>query len=105
MRRSSSSHGAADPPADPVVTSGIGRVATWIAVGVLVLNALLLGAAGLVAGRPALLGGALLALAGAVAIVVAWRRHLRSLATLTTEREALRDEAMALRDLLKDHHR
>lgn len=76
-------------------------MATWIAVGVLVLNALLLGAAGLVAGRLFLVGAAGLSLLGARAVVVAWRRHLRSLDELTAARQALRDEALALRELVK----
>ncbi|MFN2325248.1 MAG: hypothetical protein ABR551_05135 [Gemmatimonadales bacterium] len=84
-----------------MVTSGVGRVATWIAVGVLVLNTLLLGAAGLVAGRLVLVGAAGLSLLGAFAVVVAWRRHLRTLDELTAARAALRDEALALRELVK----
>ena len=84
-----------------MVTSGIGRLATWIAVVVLVLNALLLGAAGLVAGRLVLVGGAALSLLGAFAVVVAWRRHLRALDELTAARQALRDEALALRELVR----
>ncbi len=80
-------------------------MATWIAVGVLVLNALLLGAAGLVAGRPMLVGAAGLSLLGACAVVVAWRRHLRTLDELTDARQALRDEALALRELMKGDRR
>lgn len=79
-------------------------MATWIAVGVLVLNALLLGAAGLVAGRLVLVGAAVFALLGAVAVIVAWRRHLRTLEELSAAREALRDEALALRELVKGDH-
>lgn len=84
-----------------MVTAGVGRVATWIAVGVLVLNALLLGAAGLVAGRLVLVGAAGLSLLGALAVVRGWRRHLRTLDELTAARQALRDEALALRELVK----
>lgn len=81
--------------------TGLGRAATWVALAVLGLNAVLLGAAGLVAGRPGLVlaaGGALLA-AGIVA--AAWRRHQRALADLRAERHALRDEALALRELIR----
>ncbi len=84
-----------------MVTSGVGRLATWIAVGVLGLNALLLGAAGLVAGRLALVGAAGLSVLGAAAVVVAWRRHLRTLDELTAARQALKNEALALRELVR----
>jgi hypothetical protein len=38
---------------------------------------------------------------GAAAILVAWRRHLRHLASLAEDRRALRDEALALRELIR----
>lgn len=79
----------------------LGRVATWVAAGALLLNALLLGAAGAVAGRPALLVAAGITLAAAGAVLIAWRRHLRTLARLESERHAVRDEALALRELLR----
>jgi len=81
--------------------SRLGRVATWVAAGALLLNALLLGAAGLVAGRPVLLVAAGVALVSAAAVLVAWRRHRRTLARLEADRHALRDEALGLRDLLR----
>jgi len=101
MRRSLFSPGAGAPRSDPVVTSGIGRLATGIAVVALLLNALLLGWAGLVAGRLVLVGAAVLSLVGAVVVILAWRRHLRTLDELTAARQELRDEARALRDLLR----
>jgi len=81
--------------------SAIGRVGTWAAVIALGLNALLLGAAGLVAGRPLLLllgVGAAIAAAG---VWAAWRRHLRTLDALGQERRAMGQEARALRDLIR----
>ncbi len=81
--------------------SKLGRAATWVAVGALALNAVLLGAAGLVAGRPVLVVAAGVAAAGAVAILVAWRRHRRHLASLAEDRRALRDETLALRELIR----
>lgn len=81
--------------------SRLGRVATWVAAGALLLNALLLGAAGMVAGRPLLLVAAGVALAAAGTVLLAWRRHLRTLARLEAERHAVRDEALALRDMLR----
>jgi len=79
----------------------LGRAATWVALAVLVLNAVLLGAAGLVAGRPALLVAAGVALMAALLVAVAWRRHQRTLSDLRAERHALRDEALALRELVR----
>jgi hypothetical protein len=46
-------------------------------------------------------GAAVIAVLGAVAIVVAWRRHLRHLASLAEARRALRDEALAMRELIR----
>lgn len=87
-----------------MVTSRLGRLATWVAVVVLLVNAMLLGAAGVVGARPALLAAGAGLLAGAGLVVVAWRRHRRRLAELTADREALRDEALALRDLVRGRH-
>lgn len=84
-----------------MATSAIGRVATGVAVAVLVLNALLLGAAGALASRPWLWAAAGACLAAAVLVLLAWRRHTRVLAELADDRQALRDEALAMRDLLR----
>lgn len=81
--------------------TALGRAATWIAVVVLALNALLLGAAGLGADRPVLLAAAAAAGALAVLVLVAWRRHQRTLAAIARDREALRDETLGIRDLLR----
>ena len=81
--------------------SAIGRVGTWVAVIALLLNAILLGAAGLAARRPLLLVGAGVAAAAAIGIVLSWRRHLRMLEVVRRERHAMGDEARALRDLLR----
>jgi hypothetical protein len=72
-----------------------------MAVGALGLNAVLLGAAGLVAGRPWLVVAGCLAAVGAVVVILAWRRHQRQLELLRRDRSAMRDEATALRDLLR----
>jgi len=81
--------------------SAIGRVGTWVAVVALLLNSILLGAAGLAAGRPLLLAGAGVAAAAAIGVVLLWRRHLRTLELVRQERRAMGDEARALRDLLR----
>lgn len=78
-----------------------GRVITWLAVGFLVLDGVLLLLAGLWGRQagPAVGGVACLLCAGAVWAL--WRRHRRALAELTEARRAVRDEARALRDLLR----
>jgi hypothetical protein len=81
--------------------SSLGRAATWVAVAALAVNAVLLGVAGAVAGRPLLVVGALASAAAAAAVLVAWRRHQRLLADMSADRQALRDEALALRDLVR----
>lgn len=84
-----------------MAVSRIGRLATWVAVVALLLNAVLLGAAGLVAGRPVLIGGAVLIAVAAGVVLLAWRRHQRSLAELAGERQLLREEVLALRSLVR----
>lgn len=81
--------------------SAIGRFGSWVAGVALALNAVFLGAAGLVAGRPLLLLGAAVAVAASVAVAVAWRRHARALEELRRDRLAMRDEAHALREMLR----
>jgi len=85
--------------------TSVGRVATWIAAAVLAVNALLLGAAGVVAGRPALLVGSAVALGAAILVLLAWRRYQRTLAGITRERQALREETLDLRELLRRNRR
>lgn len=84
-----------------MATSAVGRVGTGVAVAVLTLNALLLGAAGLRAGRPWLSAAGAACLVGAGLVLLAWRRHKRLLAELAEDRQALREEALAMRDLLR----
>jgi len=81
--------------------SAIGRVGTWTAVGALGVNAVLLGVAGLVAGRPLLLLGAAGATAAAIGVILGWRRHRSSLDAMRRDRLALRGEVRALGDLIR----
>lgn len=81
--------------------SAIGRVGTWVAVIALGVNAILLGAAGLAAGRPGFLLLAMVAAIAAGGVWVAWRRHLRLLEVVREERRAMGDEARALRELVR----
>jgi hypothetical protein len=78
-----------------------GRIGTLFAVGFLTLDGVLLLTAGLLgrASAPAIGGGVCLLAAGVV--LVLWRRHRRAVAELADARQALRDEARALRDLLR----
>jgi hypothetical protein len=75
---------------------------TMIAVGVLVLDGALLTVAGLWSDRLGLIlsGVALIGLAGAV--ILLWRRQVRVLAEINKARAEIRDEAVALRELLKE---
>ena len=78
-----------------------GRIGTLLAVGFLILDGVLLliaGPWGRSAG-PAIGGMVCLFVAGLVLIL--WRRHRRAVAELAEARRALRDEARALRDLLR----
>ena len=85
-------------PATPVR----GRTITLFAVGVLVLDCVLLLLIGLWSRTPwAGVGGTVcLLLAGGVLRL--WQRHRRILAELADARAEMRDEARSLRDLLRD---
>jgi hypothetical protein len=78
-----------------------GRTSTLLAVGFLALDGVLLLVAGLweQAAGPAIGGVACLTAAGLVLFL--WRRHRRAVADLADARRAVRDEARALRDLLR----
>ncbi len=84
-------------PATPVR----GRALTLFAVGVLVLDGVLLLLIGLWSHTlwAGISGSLCLLLAGGVLLL--WRRHRRSLAEVAAARQELRDEARALRDLLR----
>ncbi len=78
-----------------------GRAMTLFAVGVLLLDGVLLFLVGLW-GRSAgfLLSGAT-CLVAALAVTVYWRRHRRTLAELAEARREVQSEARALRDLIR----
>ena len=78
-----------------------GRVMTWLAVGFLALDGVLLLLAGLWGRRAGPAIGGTACLVGAGAAWALWRRHRRALADLAEARRAVRDEARALRDLLR----
>jgi len=80
------------------------RALTIAAVGFLSLDAVLLGYAGLAWNRPGLAAGAGVCGAGVVLVLLAWRRHRRTLAELDAARREMRQEIDAIRDLLHRRH-
>ena len=80
------------------------RALTIAAVGFLSLDAVLLGYAGLVWNRPGLAAGAAVCGVGVVLVLLAWRRHRRTLAELDVARREMRQEIDAIRDLLHRRH-
>jgi hypothetical protein len=80
------------------------RTPTTFAVGFLVLDALLLGYAGVALARPLLVAaGGVFALA-AVLAVLGWRRYRRTLAEIDADRKAMLQEVDSIRELLKERH-
>jgi len=80
------------------------RALATLAVGFLLLDALLLGYVGVALHRPRLLAGAGACVALAIVVVLVWRRYRRVLVDIEAARRAMRDEAQAIRDLLQQHH-
>ena len=78
------------------------RILVVVAVGVLVLDALLLAGAGYWLGRPVLYGAAALSALLAAAVVWSWRRHLRHLEEIDAARAELASEARDLRRITRD---
>jgi len=80
------------------------RTLTTMAVGFLVLDAVLLLYGGLAWGRePLTLAGAACA-GGAVLVVLGWRRYRRTLVELDAARDEMRREVESIRALLQSHH-
>ncbi len=78
-----------------------GRALTVFAVGCVLLDGVLLLLAGVWSGHPGLFVGAAACGAMAVGVLLLWRRQQRLLAEMAEARQAVRDEARALRDLLR----
>jgi uncharacterized iron-regulated membrane protein len=74
---------------------------TWVAVGCLTLDGVLLGLAGLWSRRAGLVLGGLICLLLALGIVYLWRRHRRALEELRRARREVADEVRALRELVR----
>lgn len=80
------------------------RTLTTLAVGFLVLDAVLLGYLGLALKRFVLVGAAVVCAASAAGVLVAWRRYRRILAEVARARRAMKDEADRLRALLQSRN-
>lgn len=81
------------------------RTLTTVAVGVLLLDAVLLGIAGVVLDRRSLvLWGAVCGVL-AVLVAVAWRRYRRTLAEIEAARREMRHEVESIRELLQRERR
>lgn len=70
---------------------------TLLAVGFLLADAMLLGAAGFRAGRPLLVVWGAVFLAAAGAVLLLWRRYLRRLDEIARDRARLRQELRSVR--------
>lgn len=81
------------------------RALTTVAVGFLLLDAVLFALAAAAAGRPLLFIPAGICAAAAGLVIVAWRRYRRALAELAEARRDMQREAESLRDLLETHFR
>jgi len=77
------------------------RTLTTVAVGFLLLDAILFTLAAIMFGRPLLLLAAVVCLGAGGLVVVAWRRYRRTLLELEQARREMRREVEALRELLQ----
>lgn len=80
------------------------RALTTVAVGFLTLDAVLFLYAWFDTGRTRFGIAGLLCALGAVLVVLAWRRHRRTLAELEQARREMRAEIESIRELLQTHH-
>jgi len=81
--------------------AGVSRLLTTFAIGLLVLDGLLLLIAGWDQGRVVLMGGGVVSLLLAGVMRWAWMRHQRLREEVARERQALADEAREMRELLR----
>jgi O-antigen/teichoic acid export membrane protein len=80
------------------------RALTTVAVGFLLLDALLLAYGGIALGRPTLVAWGGACLAAAVLVVLGWRRYRRILSDLERARREMRTEVESIRQLLQGKH-
>jgi uncharacterized membrane protein YccC len=81
-----------------------GRALATLAVGFLLLDAVLLTWFGLDLSRTSLVAGGITCGLAAFAVVLIWRRYRRTLADLEMHRREMKAEVEALRDLMKEKH-
>ncbi len=77
-----------------------GRAATWVAVGFLLLDGVLLLAAAVAGHSRGLAIGGMICLLGAVAVLLLWQRHRRLVAEVQAARAEMAEEARSLRALI-----
>ncbi|HZH40325.1 MAG TPA: hypothetical protein VFD85_04920 [Gemmatimonadales bacterium] len=80
-----------------------GSVATFVAVGFLLLDALLLGYGAITFHRVSLGVGGALCFILAVLVIYGWLKYRRILAELTAARRDMRHEVEELRELIRRH--
>lgn len=80
------------------------RALTTLAVGFLLLDAVLLGYSGLSLHRWVLVAWAGVCLAGAILVTLGWRRYRRAMSDLEQARREMRAEVESIRDLLHSKH-
>lgn len=79
-----------------------GRALTFVAVGFLLLDGVLLLCAGLWGRQASAFFGGVLCLGAAGGVVWLWRKHQRAVAELAEARREVQEEARALRALLRE---
>jgi len=80
------------------------RTLTTVAVGFLLLDALLLGYGGFESGRWVLTAAGGACALGAVLVIMGWRRYRRTLAELDAASRELSEDAKSIRDLLRSRN-
>lgn len=80
------------------------RTLTTLAVGFLLLDAVLLALAGVGFDRPLFVALAVLFAVAALVVVLAWRRYRRTLVELDEARREMKREVEEIRALLHSHH-
>ena len=82
----------------------VSRAPTTVAVGFLLLDALLLAYSGLALGRRWLVFWGAVCLVAAVLVVIGWRRYRRVMSDLERARREIRAEVESIRQLLQGKH-
>ncbi len=89
-----------EAPAPPSPRNTPSRTLTTVAVGFLLLDAVLLGYSGLALGRRWLVLWGVVCLIAAILVVLGWRRYRRALSDLERAQREMRAEVESIRQLL-----